>query len=505
MVATIPPTQPERGHCFWRGLAKFLLALPFLALLLYFEEDWRGAHAWAVTRAKWEAKGESFDYTKFIPPLVPRDQNLAATPLFELKKETSPSRGSYLGLPYLEKALRDETSTIELPQTGAWQRGELTDMAKIQKTIFGDYKSAFNGQTPPADSLAQFDALFPFTGDLRTAAATRPFFRLDLDYAIRPPRLRLLGPIVAPIHLSQVLTLHAILALDHQQADLALGDIQTNVIVLSGVKRDPTLVGGLVAMGVMAISDGAIYFGLAHHDWSDAQLVELEQALQPINFLADYQFAMRSEVAQDAANLSFYKRATAAELRQKVFESTYAERALLPWPGGWWDNNMKQLADLHLEEVTTVDSQKRMVFPKAAARISDRVAQDSKRGTAYAPWNIWYTEAASGSLEAMAKFAQAQVWVDEMRIACALERHRLAHGAYPSSLDALVPAYLDTLPHDIMNGEPYHYLLRPDGTFLLYSVGWNQTDEGGKINGLSYDPKAPDYTQGDWVWPTPKL
>ena len=44
-----------------------------------------------------------------------------------------------------------------------------------------------------------------------------------------------------------------------------------------------------------AINDAAIYDGLAQHDWNDAQLVELEQTLKPINFLADYQFAMRSE------------------------------------------------------------------------------------------------------------------------------------------------------------------------------------------------------------------
>jgi hypothetical protein len=97
-----------------------------------------------------------------------------------------------------------------------------------------------------------------------------------------------------------------------------------------------------------------------------------------------------------------------------------------------------------------------------------------------------------------------QVWVDEARIASALERYRLAHNAYPDSLDALVPACIDEVPHDIMNGQPYHYRLRPDGTYLLYSVGWNQTDDGGKVVYKKDAPAQVDYKEGDWVWPTPQ-
>jgi hypothetical protein len=96
--------------------------------------------------------------------------------------------------------------------------------------------------------------------------------------------------------------------------------------------------------------------------------------------------------------------------------------------------------------------------------------------------------------------AQAQVWIDEMRIACALERYRLAHNAYPASLDALVPAYVAELPRDIFNGEPYHYQLRPDGVYLLYSVvGWDLTDEGGQLI-FRKDAQVPVNKPGGWGW-----
>ena len=71
--------------------------------------------------------------------------------------------------------------------------------------------------------------------------------------------------------------------------------------------------------------------------------------------------------------------------------------------------------------------------------------------------------------------------MDLARVAIALERYRLAHGEYPESLDALAPQFIAKLPHDIINGQPLHYRRTADGQFVLYSVGWNETDDGGEV------------------------
>src|SRR5208282_901758 len=99
------------------------------------------------------------------------------------------------------------------------------------------------------------------------------------------------------------------------------------------------------------------------------------------------------------------------------------------------------------------------------------------------------------------KFAYAQSSVDLARVAIALERYRLAHGEFPESLDALAPQFIAKLPHDIINGQPLHYRRTGDGQFVLYSVGWNETDDGGTV-GLKKDG-AVDINQGDWVWRYP--
>jgi hypothetical protein len=491
---------------FWSwGFLEFVVGMIGLVILFYVEEDWRGAHAWAATRAEWEAKGETFDFNRLIPPPIPDDQNLGAIPLFKLEPAKYDDGTSYLGVVTLNRAMRTDLPGNELPMGNGKPEGGLPDMANIRKVIATDYSAAFKGATPPEDTLVQFDALYPFLSELRAAAATRPLFRLPEDYTILPPASRLLSPVTALIKLSKILTLHAILALDHHQSDLALEDIKINCQLASGAKRDPSLVGGLVAIGMAAISHGAIEDGLAQHEWSDAQLVEIDHTLAQVNFLADYQFAMRSELTESAANFDYYKALSHQHYRDHILDMKVFPGLGLIWSDGWWDDNKTRMAAFIFNALAAVDPRSRLVFPKVDSDLQHQIEQANARWDAYAPWNIFSNIAAGPITNAGTHFAAAQVrWVDEARIACGLERYRLAQGVYPASLDALAPAYIDGLPHDIMNGQPYHYQLRPEGTYLLYSVGWNQTDEGGKVVYKAGSPTQIDYHEGDWVWPTPR-
>ena len=87
------------------------------------------------------------------------------------------------------------------------------------------------------------------------------------------------------------------------------------------------------------------------------------------------------------------------------------------------------------------------------------------------------------------------------RVAIALERYRLAHGEYPESLDALAPQLLKQLPHDIINGQPLHYRRTADGQFVLYSVGWNETDDGGVVGLTKGGALATDKAIGSGAHP----
>jgi hypothetical protein len=76
-------------------------------------------------------------------------------------------------------------------------------------------------------------------------------------------------------------------------------------------------------------------------------------------------------------------------------------------------------------------------------------------------------------------------------VACALERFRVAHGAYPESLDKVVPSLLVSIPHDAISGRAVIYQPPSNGSFILRGVGPNGIDD--RKNNPS----------DDWLWTYP--
>ncbi|MCO6439182.1 MAG: hypothetical protein J5J06_18990 [Phycisphaerae bacterium] len=74
----------------------------------------------------------------------------------------------------------------------------------------------------------------------------------------------------------------------------------------------------------------------------------------------------------------------------------------------------------------------------------------------------------------------------------ASERYRLANGAFPQDLSDLVPAFLDALPADPFDGKPLRLKHEDDGALVIYSIGENETDDGGSINPPQGRGRAPD-------------
>jgi hypothetical protein len=145
-----------------------------------------------------------------------------------------------------------------------------------------------------------------------------------------------------------------------------------------------------------------------------------------------------------------------------------------------------------------VDQEKQIVSPEQVRRTSALIETQAHRRS---PYDLFTGMLIPALDKAAKKFAQVQSYVNLARIACALERHRLARNNYPETLAALVPQFITQLPHDIINGEPLKYHRTDDGQFVLYSVGWNETDDGGVV-GLTKNGNF-DPNQGDWVWRYP--
>ena len=75
------------------------------------------------------------------------------------------------------------------------------------------------------------------------------------------------------------------------------------------------------------------------------------------------------------------------------------------------------------------------------------------------------------------------------QLAFALAAYRADKGKYPAKLDELAPDYLRSVPNDLYSGQPMIYRLMDTG-YLLYSVGLNGIDDGGRSFGD--DPRGDD-------------
>jgi Tfp pilus assembly protein PilE len=165
-------------------------------------------------------------------------------------------------------------------------------------------------------------------------------------------------------------------------------------------------------------------------------------------------------------------------------------------PTGWFDQNKLSLGRMFVNHVRpSVEPEQQLVHPKVSQQSQELI--EALRPTPYEFFSQMLLPALTQSSR---KTAIAQSYANMARIAITLERHHLAHASYPETLDALVPQFISKLPHDVINGQPLKYRRTETGGFVLYSVGWNEKDDGGTVVMTSGKTPSVDQTQGDWVW-----
>jgi hypothetical protein len=283
---------------------------------------------------------------------------------------------------------------------------------------------------------------------------------------------------------------------DNQSAK-ALDDVQLLLRLHDVLRQEPLLIEHLVGLAITSITLQPIYEGLAQHRWNDTQLAELQNALAAKDFLADHQRAMQGE--RTFAIQSMEARRITRELKNVVSDGRTSKVVTISFrfmPSAYFYQTELAFAQLHDKFVLPlVDVTNRLVSP-TAQRKSDAAVQELAKH--FSPYRIEALMTLPAISRSVMKCAIIQAQVDLATVACGLERYRLAHGVYPDALTALVPQFMERLPHDIIGGQPLHYRHTEDGKFVLYSVGWNEKDDGG-VTGRTPSGKN-DPTQGDLVW-----
>ncbi len=515
-----PQFKPVKSWYATRWFRGAMLILAVAIILFYVEEDWRGIHAWNRFAREWAAKGEHFDLASRVPPPVPAEQNFALAPvvyscygqmLDRTGHEIQPLNTNLVNR--LDMDIYGGNYDIS-NQFGYWNLQTKTDL-KVWQSYYRNMAAKTNlfpvtpqPQSPAADvllALSRYDAAI---GELRQAAQL-PYSRFPLAYGQENP-INILLPHLSPLkHCAQVLQLRAIAELQNGQSELALDDVKLMLRLADSIRTEPFWVSHLVQLDILKLSFQPVWEELAAHQWSEAQLVELDGIMTRQDPLQDYLTTERGEMAWRDDLIRYFQRhpgymvSLFFENDESLPTNIDLQDILLGHmiPIGWFDQNRLYCASYAANFcLPAADVQKHVFIP---AFIYQALNSESNLCKHLTPKRMIAPQLLTETDRDADKFSFAQSSADMARVAIALERYRLAEGVYPDTLAALSPRYLNPVPNDVIGGKPLHYSGTGDGRFLLYSIGWNEKDDGGVI--ARFDEHSRQRTNaGDWVWCYPQ-
>jgi hypothetical protein len=463
-----------------KRLARWMLfivaCLVTLVALFYAEENWRGKHAWETYKREREARGDSFEWSAIAPPPVPDNENLAAIPLFT---ELYPKPSHPTGL-----------SQFALPsgctnKWGTWRFGTMEDL------------SGWPGCFSNTDLRTAMSKYEPILHQI-TEASHRPYCRFPIRY--EDNWAALLPHLNAMRNLARVYRLRALMELSANETGAALEDIETCLRLVDRLKSGPRMILFWNRMAMLDFITQPVWEGLVAHRWNDSQLTALQDQFEKID-----QFQEAEKSLQDGRIVGYHVILRLCHDRSRLSEVlpphlrpdvSHDVRLLRIMPTGWFYQNQRNMDRLYTAKIfPALDWQQHRVSPAQMRQI-----QQSIRARRVTPYNFMLLDwGFADPFLFIERAALSQAYVDETVVACALERYRLAHGLFPETLDALVPQFIGKLPNDVIDGQPLHYKRLPGDQYLLYSIGWNEKDDGGQI-AMTANGVNQNIDEGDWVW-----
>ena len=450
----------SRRLCSRKSLRRILIGLvAFITLiaLVYAEENWRGKRAWEQHKRKMADAGEEWDWSAFIPKPVPDGQNIFKAPHMA---EWFLDQRAIFEAPLDHPITNDFARRLINPKSTA----DITSIAEAESYL------AWSDQFQ-----ADFDAI--------AAALKRPYARIVDDYShgfvIQFPN-NVTGREVIRT-LEQRAKCHLLLKqTDKAWQELAVMNDMRRLV--DGQGKFLTTEGDWMIQGIISHSLPVIARGIELHAWQEPQLVALQERLRKSDIIA-----LRAHALRCGRALLFSSVETGELQRAQRMASG----------NGFW-SAFKRHPEVLLFSLAPQGVLEQM-FICRSDDFQGMINVFSPTNGIVRPGDVtrataWWKRAQEGAPAVL----RIQTLINQAQIACALERYRLAGGEYPETLDGLSPAFIPQLPRDIINGAPVKYRRVKNGKFLLYSVGWNETDDDGQDVS---DPSRPESLKnGDWAW-----
>ena len=485
------PPSPRRWWPSWRTLLRFAAGATALAVLLvltigffYGYQNWQGRKKWAAFQTQLKQRGESLELASVLPGPVSDEQNFAQSPAFQ--NILNPTRGDKAAAALLRESLKQ--SAID-PMIGPGVTSHAPWMQQIpvsfdQHVAWSDPKY-IPGSTPDRPKLAAavWDGLKPLQADLNAVASAtdRPLFQVTTNRTAAAVYESNRRELVAMEQLHFLFQVRAEALIVLNRGEEAGADVMTSLRLAGLAAQSPDLKSSLRVQVMLARSLQPIWEGLAQHDWNESQLTAFQNELASFDLLANHTNAIHHAVL---AHIEVWRAIPDSGKRARSVPQSggvYVQRPGWKWqPGVWWYDNCEQLYHAGRNAVARVDATAGRVVSDFNWSDFNGLPLDGVATQLFqqAPW--WGSKLSLVSL--------AQTAVNQGVIACALERYRLARGAYPESLEQLLPAYLNDIPRDISRGRPMFYQRDDQGGYVLRGAGFNGTIDAGTA------------ASDDWLW-----
>ena len=322
------------------------------------------------------------------------------------------------------------------------------------------------------------------------------------------------APFVAMRNDAQWLAGSTLVELHRANLEGALKNLEALIALAQMNGDEPTLVGQMIRVAIAGLGSAVTWQALQADGWSEAQLKRLQKRWEQVDLLAGLETGFTGERTGGQDFFETLRQSNNSRVRGMLGTRPAARSAA---------NLLEDYIVMPAYRLTSVDDDQLLHLKNMQQAVESVRSLRNHR-----PWNevkakhdknFASLQQISGpfqryrylfSLLAIPNFERAlQTCIRnetqrQMTLAAtALKRYQLHHGKPAASLEALVPEFLSSVPWDYLGGQPLHYRLNTDGTFILYSVGEDGQDNNGDPN-PPQAPKAPDLWSGrDAVWPQP--
>ncbi len=518
----------------WRGCLVLLAGgslfiLLGVVLVLRPAVNWAGSRAWEEAKARIEAEGETVDFRKTFPaPVADADNFCAVGPLRAIAEKDDPEG-------YRNRQRLEAVALPPTPQQGSKEKGKPRE---VQGPLFGtatDLAAWADWLRSMKESSKSMSDTGDAVRDLMTYLAKNEALYQELTAVLdRPEALwtplwqqRIIpayGYGLSMPHYKGIQELTRLLSLRGLTA-AAVGDVAKahtfNLVQLRFAEasaRDPDLLGPLTSRTMAVYATHGVWNACRLHLGTAEDFQRLERGLTRLNYEQSYLQALRYELGIHIQALQWLKtrgpQPSASDgqydwldqlLREeaapyffyRVFKTGFLDFNIATTTNFMLDYGILPLRDRGLREAAEMGDE----LNERLLRMQEKFDLRGVTVVYTLPTIVRIAEA----------FLLAQCQVNQAIIACALERHRIAHGVYPATLEGLTLADGKPLPLDIsaVPAAPMKYrVLTGEGgsseRYELWCVGWDAEDDGGK---RLLDVKEPERTrfgmreyEGDWVW-----